>query len=216
MRSERNNMVVREFIEAINRQDWSQLDVVVVAGVVRHSSTSAQPQVRSRDDLKGSRWREATIFPDAHEHNHFFVAEGNKVSARLAFRGTREHWPRLREGMLAGTYRPSPVKRVEIPKPSGGVRKLGLPTVLDRCVKQAVLQLRWDRTFSAGSYGSRPGRSAHQAVAQAQRYLREGDSWVVDLDLEQFFDRVNQDKLMSPKIGPLNKIDSQGPLRREP
>ena len=89
MGSERNNMVVREFIEAINRQDWSQLDVVVVAGVVRHSSTSAQPQVRSRDDLKGSRWREATIFPDAHEHNHFFVAEGNKVSARLAFRGTQ-------------------------------------------------------------------------------------------------------------------------------
>jgi hypothetical protein len=92
------------------------------------------------------------------------------------------------------------VKGVEIPKPGGGVLKLGIPIVLDRFVQQAVLQVQqpgWDPTFSEGSYGSRPGRSAHQAVAQAQRYLRKGDSWVVDLDLEKFFDRVNQDKLMS-------------------
>jgi RNA-directed DNA polymerase len=112
----------------------------------------------------------------------------------------QEHWPRIREGLLAGTYRPSPVQRVEIPKPGGGVRKLGLPTVRDRFVQQAVRQVRqpmWDATFSEGSDGFRPGRSAHQAVAQAQRYLRAGDSWVVDLDLEKFFDPVNQDKLMS-------------------
>jgi RNA-directed DNA polymerase len=88
---------------------------------------------------------------------------------------------------------------VEIPKPDGGVRKLGIPTVLDRFIQQAVMQVlqrRWDRTFSDHSYGFRPGRSAHQAVAQAQQYIAEGYGWCVDLDLEKFFDRVNHDKLM--------------------
>src|SRR3982075_1878407 len=110
-----------------------------------------------------------------------------------------QHWPAIREQLLSGTYKPKPVKRVEIPKPDGGVRKLGIPTVLDRFVQQAVMQVlqrQWDPTFSDHSYGFRPGRSAHQAVAQAQRYIAEGYSWVVDLDLEKFFDRVNHDKLM--------------------
>src|SRR5262244_2035186 len=112
----------------------------------------------------------------------------------------KQHWPAIREQLLNGTYEPQPVRRVEIAKPDGGgVRKLGIPSVLDRFIQQAVLQVlqrRWDRTFSEHSYGFRPGRSAHQAVAQAQQYIAEGHSWCVDLDLEKFFDRVNHDKLM--------------------
>src|SRR3989440_1014707 len=112
----------------------------------------------------------------------------------------REHWPSIRSQLLEGTYQPQPVKRVEILKPDGGVRKVGVPCVVDRLIQQALLQVlqkQWDPTFSEHSYGFRPGRSAHQAVAQAQRYVAAGYSVVVDLDLEKFFDRVNHDSLMA-------------------
>jgi RNA-directed DNA polymerase len=110
------------------------------------------------------------------------------------------HWPAIREQLIAGKYKPSAVKRVTIPKPDGGERKLGIPTALDRFIQQAILQVLqpiWDSTFSDRSYGFRPGRSAHQAVAKAQEYIGQGKAVVVDMDLEKFFDRVNHDILMS-------------------
>ena len=103
----------------------------------------------------------------------------------------RNHWPTIRGQLLSGVYRPQPVKRVEIAKPGGGVRKLGIPTVVDRFIQQAVMQIlqsKWDPTFSPNSYGFRPGRSAHQAIAQAQKHIAEGYRYVVDIDLEKFFD----------------------------
>ena len=110
-----------------------------------------------------------------------------------------EHWQEIREQLLAGTYQPAPVRRREIPKSGGGTRTLGIPTALDRFVQQAILQVlqpRFDPTFSEHSHGFRPGRSAHDAVREAERYIRDGRRWVVDVDLEKFFDRVNHDVLM--------------------
>ncbi len=111
----------------------------------------------------------------------------------------KQHWSEIREAIVNGTYRPSPVLRKEIPKPGGGMRKLGIPTVVDRFIQQAMLQILqelWEPRFSPHSYGFRPERNAHQAVRQAQFYIRRGYCWVVDIDVEKFFDRVNHDLLM--------------------
>jgi RNA-directed DNA polymerase len=124
--------------------------------------------------------------------------DGMTVEELLPF--CRENWARIRQELLDGTYRPQPVRKVDIPKPDGGTRTLGIPTVMDRMIQQALLQVlqpQWDPTFSEDSFGYRPGRSAQQAVVRAQRHIRAGNRWVVDLDLEKFFDRVNHDVLMA-------------------
>jgi RNA-directed DNA polymerase len=125
----------------------------------------------------------------------------------------RENWERIRSELLGGNYRPSAVRRHEIPKSGGGVRMLGIPTVLDRFIQQAILQVLqpiFDPTFSEHSYGFRPGRRAHDAVCQAQRYVQSGRRWVVDVDLEKFFDRVNHDVLM---VRLANRIEDRRLLR---
>lgn len=116
----------------------------------------------------------------------------------------RVHWPSIREKLEAGRYEPSPVKRVEIPKPGKGTRQLGIPTVQDRFIQQAmhqVLSPQFEPTFSAHSYGFRPGRSAHDAVKAARAHVEAGYKWVVDIDMEQFFDTVNHDRLMARMQG---------------
>ena len=136
----------------------------------RHSMQAARKQVRANQGSPGS--------------------EGMRVHELPTFLKT--HWPAIKEQLLGGTYQPQVSRRVEIPKPGGqGSRKLGIPCVVDRVIQQALLQVlqrQWDSTFSDSSYGFRPGRSAHQAVAQAQAYLEQGYSTVVDIDLENFFD----------------------------
>jgi RNA-directed DNA polymerase len=124
--------------------------------------------------------------------------DGMKVTDLRSYLKT--HWLDVREALESGKYQPSPVRRVEIPKPDGGVRQLGIPTVIDRLIQQAIAQVlapMFEQVFSPHSYGFRSGRSAHQAVEQSQEYIREGYDWVVDIDLEKFFDRVNHDMLMA-------------------
>lgn len=125
----------------------------------------------------------------------------------------REHWEQVRERLDSGTYQPQPVRRVDIPKPGGGVRGLGVPTVLDRLVQQAIAQVLtpiFDPGFSEYSFGFRPGRSAHQAVEAARGFIEDGRRWVVDVDLESFFDRVNHDKVMHRVA---NKVDDKRLLK---
>ena len=147
-------------------------------------------------------------------------SDGMTVDQLESYR--RGHWSALREQLLMGSYQPSAVRRPEIPKSDGGVRILGIPTVLDRFVQQLLLQVlqpTFDPTFSRHSHGFRPGRGAHDGVRAAQRYLQTGRHWVVDVDLERFFDRVNHDVLMGKLQNRIDDprmpgIDSSLPRRR--
>lgn len=168
------------------------------------SSSSAQVAPSSREDqsdllekmLEGGNLRLA--YKRVVQNGGAPGVDGVTVAQLQAYLKT--HWETVKAELLAGTYRPAPVKRVEIPKPGGGVRLLGIPTVMDRFLQQALLQVMnpiFDAHFSWYSYGFRPGKRAHDAVKQAQRYIQSGLRWVVDMDLEKFFDRVNHDMLMA-------------------
>jgi group II intron reverse transcriptase/maturase len=138
-------------------------------------------------------------------------ADGLTIEATTEY--LKVHWPRIREELQSGRYRPQPVRRVQIPKPGGGTRELGIPSVTDRLIQQALLQVLQpliDPTFSESSYGFRPGRRAHDAVLQAQCYVQDGSGMVVDVDLEKFFDRVNHDVLMDRMA---KRIDDKAVLR---
>lgn len=168
------------------------------------SSSSAQVAPSAREDqnelldrmLEGDNLRLA--YKRVVQNGGAPGVDGVTVANLQAYLNT--HWETVKTALLAGTYRPMPVKRVEIPKPGGGVRMLGIPTVMDRFLQQALLQVMnplFDAHFSWYSYGFRPGKRAQDAVKQAQRYIQNGFRWVVDMDLEKFFDRVNHDMLMA-------------------
>jgi RNA-directed DNA polymerase len=161
----------------------------------------------ARDNGKSDEWVWEAVFARENMQTALKRVESNKGAAGIDemqvtdLRGyLKAHWLEVRAVLESGKYRPSPVRRVEIPKPEDGVRQLGIPTVLDRLIQQAIAQVltpMFEAVFSAHSYGFRPGRSAHQAVQKSQEYIREGYDWVVDIDLEKFFDRVNHDMLMA-------------------
>lgn len=181
-----------------------------VEGVVRAEAASANHLRTKAQVERDSDLLEVVLSRDNLRAAYQRVV-GNKGAAGVdgmtttAFKDhLKEHWPTIKAKLLAGKYMPSPVRRVDIPKPAGGVRTLGIPTLTDRLIQQAlhqVLQPIFEPGFSESSYGFRPGRSAHQAVAAAQRYVAEGRRIVVDMDLEKFFDRVDHDLMMGKLAG---------------
>lgn len=159
-------------------------------GVLRYTSNLLE-MVLERDNMKAAYER---VVANKGSHG----VDGMRVDELLPY--LKKQWNTIKQQLLDGKYKPSPVRRVEIPKPDGGVRLLGIPTVLDRLIQQAIAQILngfYDHTFSNNSYGFRPNLSAHDAIIEAREYVNDGYHWVVDMDLEKFFDSVNHDILMS-------------------
>src|SRR4030088_605432 len=184
------------------------------SGMEGTETRTAKTQVESQ--AAGGPLMEAIVERDnlkkalTHVHRNKGAAGIDGMSLDALAPHLKEHWPAIRTQLLEGSYKPQPVRRVEIPKGSAGTRLLGIPTVLDRFIQQAVLQVLqadWDPTFSEHSFGFRPKRSAHQAVARAQELIASGHGIVVDIDLEKFFDRVNHDILMG--LGAKRVVDKR-------
>jgi RNA-directed DNA polymerase len=192
--------------QKISKENYLQEEVVNTQGTEGVPSFSpAQPKETTREE-SCTNLMERVVAKD----NMYYAlhrVESNKGAAGIdgvtieSLRPfLKDHWPEIREQLLNGTYQPKPVRRVEIPKPDGGIRLLGIPTVLDRLIQQALLQKMndiFEPTFTPFSFGFRPGKRAHSAVEMAREYIKEGYRWVVDIDLEKFFDKVNHDILMS-------------------
>src|SRR5215475_438038 len=201
MRRQRQNIQERQLSLAFMAGERDEVPSPRQQGLELRTAASAPERPAREEGLMEEVCARATLFrawTRVRENQGSAGVAGRTSDETLA--SLRAHWPTLKAQRLNGTYTPQPVKRVLIPKPGGGVRKLGVPCVVDRLIQQALLQVlqpRWDPMFSEHSYGFRPGRSAHQAVAQAQRYVAEGYNVVVDLDLEKFFDRVNHDILLA-------------------
>src|SRR5712692_12007886 len=201
-RQKNQEQLVLPFVEG-SEASWSEREGIEAPRARRETENPAGNQRRMEEVCERENRRAAWKRVRANQMRFQLLRQGRPGIDGMTVDELPEyleqHWQAIREQLLSGTYEPKPVLRVEIDKPDGGVRKLGIPTVLDRVVQQAVqqvLQKQWDPTFSEHSYGFRPGRSTKQAVAQAQQYIAEGYGWCVDFDLEKFFDRVNHDKLM--------------------
>lgn len=208
-RAERKESETNMSLEDAKRQKSEQLELpLIYRGETPNGRRSVEASTAAHDEKRSSSEQlMEQVVTDGNMLAALKRVRRNKGSPGIDGMNTEElseymavNWWRIRQELLAGSYRPQSVKRVEIPKSSGGVRQLGIPTVVDRMIQQMVLnvlQPKFDPTFSEHSYGFRPGRSAHQAVKAARRYIQDGRKWVVDVDLEKFFDRVNHDILMS-------------------
>lgn len=197
--------------DAQGRPPVRTTDTVGEPGLVKPTGASARAEPSPARDETPSSAGAGSVWEQVFARSNLFAAldrveknagapgsDGLRVDELRSY--LKDHWLDTRASLDAETYRPQPVRRVEIPKPDGGVRLLGIPSVLDRLIQQALAQVLsplFEPRFSAHSYGFRPGRSAQQAVTAAQAYIREGYDWVVDIDLEKFFDRVNHDMLMA-------------------
>jgi RNA-directed DNA polymerase len=187
--------------KSLDKGTTEQVEEVKLPGTEQRAEPSpARDKGKSDVELWEQVWRRENLTAALKRVERNGGAPGNDGMTVKDLRSyLKEHWLEIRAALESETYKPSPVRRVEIPKPDGGVRLLGIPSVIDRLLQQAIAQVLtpiFERKFSPQSYGFRPGRSAHDAIKQAQEYTQEGYEWVVDIDLEKFFDRVNHDMLM--------------------